>query len=198
LSGASSQTTGAPGSSAASASTTAGRSSTSTTTASAAALAAARVSATTSATGVPTACTTSCASARRGAAVIGRPSGRLKAGASAIGCTPAAARSAPRPDRDHARHRARRLAVDAGDAAMGDGRAHEGGEQLPGRVDVVGETALAAQQCRVLDAAHRAAAAEAAADSADVTGARGPGDGAHVAPPAIVAAACCTARTMLT
>ena len=57
--------------------------------------------------------------------------------------------------REHARHRRRRLAVDAPDLGVGMRRAQEVGLALAGTVDVVGVVALAGDEALVLFAAHR-------------------------------------------
>src|ERR1700753_818894 len=95
LSGASGQTTGAPGLIAATGSTTDGNTSYSTATASAALCAAVRDAATTAATGSPAKRTTSWASNRRGGTVIGEPSARLKIDSVGMVPMPSATRSAP-------------------------------------------------------------------------------------------------------
>ena len=56
-----------------------------------------------------------------------------------------------RQHRPHARHRAGRFGIDRADARMGVGRAHKGRVKRAGQLDVVGETARAGQEGRVLD-----------------------------------------------
>src|SRR5262249_30322226 len=58
---------------------------------------------------------------------------------------------------EHARHRLRCLSVDAFDACMRVGRAHEAGMGLSGTTDVGGVMALAGNESLVLFAAHRGA-----------------------------------------
>ena len=105
---------------------------------------ASRVSATTAATGSPTKRARSCASARRGGVAVGRPSARLKPAVAGIGLTPAAARSAPVIDGEHARHGCGRIGVDRRRcAACAYGERRKAISRLRRQRDVVGDSGRA-------------------------------------------------------
>src|SRR6185312_15384682 len=64
-------------------------------------------------------------------------------------------------DREHFRHRARRLDVDAADHAMRVGAAHDHAVGLTGYVEIVAVMAIAAHEDRIFGARHRLADREA-------------------------------------